>query len=103
MMDDEPLMLKIETLKNVVTSLGHNSLWFRIINYGASYPALEFIVTCGNRRLAQWSVLHGALTVTDALLCIPLNGSLTHPPGVPVNDEWMFFRIHYEPLSRKAL
>lgn len=102
-MDDEPLLLKIETLKDVLTSLGHNSLWFRTINYGASYPALEFIVTWGNRRLAQWSVLHGAWTVIDAILCIPLNGSLTHPPGVPVDDEWVFYRMHDEPFSRKAL
>lgn len=102
-MEEEPLLLKIETLKDVLTSLGHNSLWFRSIDYGTDYPPLEFIVTWGNRRLAQWSVLHGAWTVTDEILRIPLSGSRSVPPGVQIDDEWVFYRMVDEPFSSKAL
>lgn len=102
-MEDEPLLLKIETLKDVLTSLGHHSLWFRSIDYGTGYPPLEFIVTWGNRRLAQWSVLHEGWRVTDEILCIPLNVTQTVPAGVPVDEPWVFFRMHNEDISRNTL
>jgi hypothetical protein len=102
-MEEEPLLLKIETLIGVLTSLGHNSLWFRSIDYGTGYPPLEFIVTWGNRRLAQWSVLHRAWTVTDEILRVPLSGSRSVPQGEPVDNEWKLNRMIAEPVSSKEL
>ncbi|AZJ08029.1 MULTISPECIES: hypothetical protein [Klebsiella] len=102
-MDTDRIQFKIETLIPVLKSLGHSRLWYRAISYGSRYEELEFIVNQENERLAQWSPKRQGWIVTDKILCIPLNGSLTHPPGVPVDDEWVYFRMHNEPFSRKSL
>ncbi|MBP2834753.1 hypothetical protein [Dickeya parazeae] len=88
-----PLLLNSDTLRDVLTALGHHRLWVRTVSYGPRYPDLTFIVTWGNRCLAQWSERHNAWTVTDAIRCIPLSGRLTPPPGEPVDDEWVFNRM----------